>query len=193
MQRGRANTPAFWSVLVTVVLADIVTKAIAVYALVPQRIPHELIGNTVRFTLVYNPGAAFGLHVGSYSRWLFMILTAGALFILGRLYRATRDGDLTRTLAIALVCAGAVGNLIDRVRSARGVVDFIDVGIGDARWPTFNVADMAVSIGAFLLAWVLWGEEDEAKALAAAAAKPDSPPPVSTMHTTPAPSGGQEI
>jgi signal peptidase II len=39
------------------------------------------------------------------------------------------------------------------------VVDFIDVGIGDMRWPTFNVADMAVSIGAFLLAWVLWGDE----------------------------------
>jgi signal peptidase II len=40
-------------------------------------------------------------------------------------------------------------------------VDFIDVGIADMRWPTFNVADMAVSTGAFLLAWVLWGEEEE--------------------------------
>jgi len=62
------------------------------------------------------------------------------------------------------VCGGALGNLIDRIRSAAGVVDFIDVGIGDMRWPTFNVADMAVSIGAFLLAWVLWGDEhaDEA-------------------------------
>jgi signal peptidase II len=88
-----------------------------------------------------------------------MALTAGALAILGRLYRATRQGDLFRTLALGLVCGGAVGNLIDRVRSATGVVDFIDVGVGDLRWPTFNVADMAVSIGAFLLAWVLWGEE----------------------------------
>jgi signal peptidase II len=183
MQRGRANTPLFWSVLLTVILADLVTKAIAVYSLVPQRIPHELIGDVVRFTLVYNPGAAFGLHLGEYSRWIFMVLTIGALFILGRLYRATRDGDLVRTLAISLVCAGAVGNLIDRIRSARGVVDFIDVGIGDTRWPTFNVADMAVSIGAFLLAWVLWGEEDEAKARSAAG--PDA--------MRPAPSGGQEI
>ncbi len=167
MQSGRANTPLFWSVLSTVVLADIITKAIAVYSLVPQRVPHEVIGDTLRFTLVYNPGAAFGLHLGSYSRWIFMVLTIGALVILGRLYRATRDGDLVRTLAIALVCSGAVGNLIDRIRSARGVVDFIDVGIGDSRWPTFNIADMAVSTGAFLLAWVLWGEEDEAKAAAA--------------------------
>jgi signal peptidase II len=164
MQRGRANTPLFWSVLTAVVLADVITKAIAVYALVPQRIPHELFGETVRFTLVYNPGAAFGLHLGAYSRWIFMVLTVGALIILGRLYRATRDGDLVRTLAISLVCAGAVGNLIDRIKSPLGVVDFIDVGLGDARWPTFNVADMAVSIGAFLLAWVLWGEDNQEQA-----------------------------
>jgi signal peptidase II len=159
MQRGRSNPSLFWTVIGVIVGADVITKALAVYSLFPQRMPHELVGAAVRLTLVYNPGAAFGLHLGAYSRWIFMALTAGALIILGRLYRATRDGDLLRTLAIALVCGGALGNLIDRIRSAAGVVDFIDVGIGDMRWPTFNVADMAVSIGAFLLAWVLWGDE----------------------------------
>jgi signal peptidase II len=65
-------------------------------------------------------------------------------------------------LALALVCGGAIGNLIDRVVSSEGVVDFIDVGISEiTRWPTFNVADMAVSFGAFLLAWVLWEEDRE--------------------------------
>jgi signal peptidase II len=190
MRSGRANTPLFWSVLSTVVIADIITKAIAVYSLVPQRVPHELFGDTVRFTLVYNPGAAFGLHLGAYSRWIFMFLTIGALVILGRLYRATRDGDLVRTLAIALVCAGAVGNLIDRIRSPLGVVDFIDVGVGDTRWPTFNIADMAVSIGAFMLAWVLWGEEDEAKARAAEATTESGPPAVGSGQVPPR---GQEI
>ena len=161
-----------------IVIADVVTKAIAVYSLAPQRVPHEVIGEAVRFTLVYNPGAAFGLHLGDFSRWIFMVLTIGALVILGRLYRATRDGDLTRTMAIALVCAGAVGNLIDRIKSPLGVVDFIDVGFGDTRWPTFNVADMAVSIGAFLLAWVLWGEENaEAVEGTPAMAAPSVPPP----------------
>jgi lipoprotein signal peptidase len=64
--------------------------------------------------------------------------------------------------ALALVCAGAIGNLADRVfRGSTGVVDFIDVGIGVARWPTFNIADMAVSTGAVLLAWVLWQEDRE--------------------------------
>jgi signal peptidase II len=132
-----------------------------------RQIPRDVYGEWVRFTLVYNPGAAFGLHVGQYSRWIFMVLTMVALVILGRLFAATRPGDVIRTVSLALVCGGAVGNLIDRINLAReGVVDFIDVGFGDSRWPTFNVADMAVSIGAFLLAWVLWGEDTEAEAVA---------------------------
>lgn len=160
MEKDSRNAPLFWSVIVGVVLVDIVTKAMAVYALVPARIPREVIGEYLRFTLVYNPGAAFGLHLGGYSRWIFTVLTIGALYILSRLYRTTRPDDWQRTLALALVCAGAIGNLIDRLRSPLGVVDFIDIGIGpDLRWWTFNVADMAVSAGAFMLAWVLWGEE----------------------------------
>jgi signal peptidase II len=171
MERNRADAGLFWSVITIVVALDIVTKLLAVQYLVPQRVPHEVIGDAVRLTLVYNPGAAFGLHLGPYSRWIFMVLTLGALFILGRLYVTTRPGDRVRTLSLALVCAGAVGNLIDRIRSPLGVVDFIDVGFADMRWPTFNVADMAVSTGAFLLAWVLWGE-DRAAATSAAAAAP---------------------
>ena len=174
MENDRRNAPLFWSVIVGVVLVDIVTKAIAVYALVPQRIPREVIGEYLRFTLVYNPGAAFGLHLGDYSRWIFTVLTIGALYILGRLYKTTRPDDWPRTLALALVCAGAIGNLIDRLRSPLGVVDFIDVGLSqELRWWTFNVADMAVSVGAFMLAWVLWGEE---KAEVAATAQLSSKP-----------------
>jgi len=88
----------------------------------------------------------------------------GALIILWRMYRQTVSGDITRTLAVALVSSGALGNLIDRVRHEYGVVDFIDVGIGASRWPTFNIADMAVSTGAILLAWVLWNEDSDAVA-----------------------------
>lgn len=167
MESAKPNPPLFWGTLITVVVLDLATKLMAASMLSPQHVPHEILGNHLRLTLVYNPGAAFGLNLGIYSRWIFMALTAGALVILGRLYRATRQGDLFRTLALGLVCGGAVGNLIDRVRSVTGVVDFIDVGVGDLRWPTFNVADMAVSIGAFLLAWVLWGEERSPAAVAA--------------------------
>jgi signal peptidase II len=156
-ESGRARF--FWPVIVTVVLSDIVTKWIAVRDLWPRGIPREVFGEVVRLTLVFNRGAAFGLHLGQYSRWIFLALTIAALFILAQLYRATPARDIARTLAIALVSGGALGNLIDRIRGPQGVVDFIDIGIGDMRWPTFNVADMAVSTGAVLLAWVLWGED----------------------------------
>lgn len=169
MPRSNRNSPLFWLVALTVLVLDIITKWIAVGALVPQYRVIPVIGTTFQFRLVYNPGAAFGLYLGPYSRWIFLALTVGALFILWKLYRETIVGDSTRVLALALVSAGAVGNLIDRVRSPRGVVDFIDIGVGDFRWPTFNIADMAVSIGAFLLAWVLWGEETRAASGAAAA------------------------
>ena len=166
-----SNAPLYWGVIVTVVVLDVVTKWLAVRHLQDYFGHVQVLGDWVRFTLVYNPGAAFGLHLGPYSRWIFTALTVGALGILWRLLTATRAGDTARVLAIALVTAGAIGNLIDRLRSSQGVVDFIDVGIGERRWPTFNVADMAVSGGAFLLAWVLWREEraaEEAERLAAA-------------------------
>jgi len=156
---GLPNGFLFWPVAVIVVLVDVVTKAIAAAALIPALIPHPVIGDVARLTLVYNRGAAFGLHVGTYSRPIFAVLTIGALAILWRLYRATTPGDWRRVLALSLVSAGAVGNLIDRLRSARGVVDFIDIGTATWRWPTFNVADIAVTTGAVLLAVVLWRED----------------------------------
>ena len=162
MQRSKGAI--FWPVLGAVLVADVVTKGIAERQLTPQRIPHDVIGGVVRLTLVHNPGAAFGLNLGEQSRWIFTALTIIALVILGRLYRSTARGDVPRTLALALVCAGALGNLLDRLRSDIGVVDFLDVGFGDARWPTFNLADMAVSVGAVLLAWVLWQEDRAALA-----------------------------
>lgn len=168
MRRG-SNAALFWPVVAFVTVLDVVTKAIAVRELVPQRVPHEVLGQYVRLTLVYNPGAAFGLNLGPQSRWIFTALTLVALAILWRLYRSTHRGDLVRVLALSLVCAGAIGNLLDRLRSDLGVVDFLDVGVGATRWPTFNVADMAVSVGAVLLAWVLW-QEDRAIASAGEAA-----------------------
>jgi signal peptidase II len=159
----RSNAGLFWPVLVLVTAIDFCTKAVAANRLQFDGLPHAVFGDWMRFTLVHNPGAAFGLHVGAHSRFIFMVLTVVALFILGRLYHATRPGDAIRTFSLALVCGGALGNLIDRIVSTQGVVDFIDIGLGDSRWPTFNVADVAVSIGAFLLAWVLWGEDSEAE------------------------------
>jgi signal peptidase II len=77
-------------------------------------------------------------------------------------------------LALGLAFGGAAGNLIDRIRSTAGVVDFIDIGFGDVRFWTFNLADSAVTIGALVLAWSLSCEERET-ALAKAAAERDTP------------------
>jgi signal peptidase II len=168
----RSNTIAFWPVVAVVTALDVFSKWWAETGLLPQRLPHSVAGDWLRLTLVYNPGAAFGLQVGSQSRWVFMGLTVIALGILGRLYLNTRDGDLWRTASLALVCGGALGNLIDRVRSDQGVVDFIDIGIGTSRWPTFNVADVAVSVGAVLLAGVLWWAEQRETATVVTTALP---------------------
>jgi signal peptidase II len=183
--QSRSNARLFWPVIAAVTVLDVVTKAIAERTLPLPRVPREVFGSVVRFTLVYNPGAAFGLHLGSYSRAIFTTLTVVALVILGRLYRATMPGDQWRTLALGLVCGGAVGNLLDRLRSGLGVVDFLDVGVGDMRWPTFNVADMAVSCGAVLLALVLWREDQMAAAAAQARASLEAAtPPLTSVPAT---------
>jgi signal peptidase II len=158
-ESANVNALVFWPTLVGVLLADIVTKAIAVYALQPRGFPHAVLGETLRLTLVYNPGAAFGLSVGSWSRLFFIGLTCVAVPVIWRLYKASRPFDNARVLALALVMAGALGNVLDRLKSADGVVDFLDIGVGSWRWPTFNVADIAVTTGALLLALVLWRED----------------------------------
>lgn len=165
----------FWSVVVSIVLTDAFTKMLAEDRLMPLYAPREVAGNLLRLTLVYNPGAAFGLNLGPYSRWIFTALSLGALALLAHLYRSTRAGDHTRVFALALVCGGAAGNLVDRLKSGRGVVDFIDVGLGTHRWPTFNVADMAVSCGAVALALVLWREDNMAAEREATARGHDTP------------------
>jgi signal peptidase II len=121
--------------------------------------PHEILGDVVRFTLAYNPGAAFGMHVGPASRWIFAGLSVVIVVVL---MRAT--ADLTRVSRVAafgvpVVIGGAIGNLLDRVRLREGVVDFIDIGIGSVRFWTFNVADTAVTIGAVCLAIALWQQD----------------------------------
>lgn len=145
-----------------IVALDVLTKYIVQNTLVLYR-PVPVWGDVFRLTYIYNRGAAFGLHVGGYSRYVFMVLTVVAVVVLFFWYRSTPARDRLRLFAIAAVTGGAIGNLIDRVRSDRGVVDFLDFGIGNVRWPVFNVADIAVTTGALLLALSLWREEQEAR------------------------------
>jgi signal peptidase II len=167
MARSSPKAALFWPLLATVLALDVTTKSLAVTYLAPEYVPHEVLGESVRLTLAYNPGASFGIGVGAYSRVVFIALALFALVILGQLYRSAATGDRSRTVALALICAGALGNMLDRVRSSRGVVDFIDLGIREARFYTFNVADVAITSGAVVLAWILW-QEDRKQTLASA-------------------------
>jgi len=166
-----AERRLFWGALAAIVVADFVTKLFAEALL--GRIPVPVIGEWVQLRLVYNEGAAFGLHLGEYSRWIFFALAVLALVVLGSMVRSTQPGDRFRLGALALVCGGAAGNLIDRIRSAQGVVDFVDIGVGAWRWPTFNVADSAITVGAIALALSLWQEgRTQQRAKEAQAAEP---------------------
>ena len=173
MGRSSPKATLFWPLLAAVLALDVTTKSLAVAHLRPQYVPHEVLGEVVQLTLAFNPGASFGIDVGEYSREVFTALAIIALGILGRLYRAAGRTDRARAAALALICAGALGNMLDRLRSERGVVDFIDLGIGSTRFYTFNVADIAITTGAILLARILW-QEDRQRAPASAQAVPES-------------------
>lgn len=143
-----------------VVVLDLVTK-LAAQANLPPYQPVPVLGDFFRLTYIYNPGAAFGMSLGGYSRIIFALLAVVAAVALFFFYRSTPASDRLRLVAVAAVTGGAIGNLIDRIRSPRGVVDFFDFGIDTLRWPVFNVADMAVVCGVGLLLISLWKEEDQ--------------------------------
>lgn len=150
-----------------VVALDILTKQWIVSTLVLYE-TRSVFGDWFRFTYTHNPGAAFGLNIGEHSRLFFLGLSLVALVVLVLMYRSTPRSDLLRLVAVALVCGGAIGNIIDRIRYEAGVVDFIDVGIGTSRFWIFNIADSAVSVGAALLLLSFYLEEkrDRRKVLA---------------------------
>jgi signal peptidase II len=152
-----------------VMLLDLVTKRWALTALADGH-RGELLGGLIPLQLAFNKGAAFGISIGEDSRWFFVPVTILALILLGVLFKQATERDYLRISAIAFVVTGAVGNLYDRVRWSRGVVDFIgpiDLGFWD--FPIFNVADMSITCGAILLAISFWMEEQEERRLAAAA------------------------
>jgi len=106
----------------------------------------------LRFVLVHNSGAAFGVlaSAGGWQRGLLISLAAGVMVYLAWRLWAARPDESRLNLGFAMILGGAAGNLIDRVRYGH-VVDFIDLYVGNWHWPAFNVADMAITIGAGLV------------------------------------------
>ena len=136
-----------------VAVADQSTKAIVVHLLEPL-VPHAVIPGLLNWMLAYNTGAAFSFLAGQqgWQRWFFTALAVVISGVLVRWLANTPRSDWRTALPLALVVGGAVGNLIDRLRIGH-VTDFIQVYYGQWAFPSFNVADSAISVGAVLLLW----------------------------------------
>jgi signal peptidase II len=109
------------------------------------------------FNLVYvmNPGAAFGFLANASETFRYIFFTGITVLAAGLIiYYLVKSNprNLLLSAALTLIFGGAVGNLIDRLRFG-AVVDFLDVYIGGAHWPAFNVADSAITVGAILMIW----------------------------------------
>ena len=134
-----------------VVVVDQLTKVWAVSGLSDG--PVRLVGSLLELRLTRNPGGAFSLLTN-----LTPVLAVLAVVMVGFIVRTTRrTADVVMAYSLALVLGGAVGNLVDRLVRSPGflrgeVVDFIKV----PHWPTFNVADSAITIGVILIAFRGW-------------------------------------
>ena len=153
MQERRA-LPALILVTTAVVAVDHLTKWLALRELATRDI--DLFW-TLRFRLVFNNGSAFGL--GSRYAPIIALLAVGV--VVGLLGFGRQLRSLVPRVAVAAIVGGAIGNLLDRIfRDGNGflggpVVDFVDL----QWWPVFNVADMAITIGAVVLALTAGREE----------------------------------
>lgn len=170
------KTAVLGSVFTTVLILDILTKRWALEALAGGR-QIQVIEGFLPFTLAFNRGAAFGLSIGNDPRLIFIPITILAMIMLGVLLVQAARNDHLRIWAASFVMAGAAGNLIDRVRWDRGVVDFIGpVNLVVYNFPIFNVADIAISCGAVALAVSFWLEGRELDRLAREEARAPAEP-----------------
>jgi len=132
---------------VIVVLVDQVSKLFVKFAFEYGK-PHRIIGDVVRLTYIENPGMAFGIEIGGQVFFtVFSFIATIVIFIY--IVRARHEKFWLR-FSLALILGGAIGNLIDRFLYGK-VIDFIEIGIKNARWPIFNIADSAVTIGLVIL------------------------------------------
>lgn len=148
---------AYFGLSLAVVVLDQVTKAI-VAARIPLHETIPVIRGFFDLTHVRNTGTAFGLFAlaNSPARATILTLVAAGVFLGVLAWSLTSPTTLTRLqTALALVLGGAVGNLIDRIRF-QSVTDFLRFYVDRWEWPSFNVADSAISVGVVLLAWDIW-------------------------------------
>jgi len=148
---GQGSARWFWLSLL-VLAADRATK-FAIEAYTRESFRRAIIPGLVTLVHSHNPGIAFGLFADVQSKWLTALLiasSAGVIVLLGWLLAADRAGGPLGRAGLALILGGAAGNLMDRLLHG-SVTDFFEVRLGSYRWPAFNAADSAITIGAALV------------------------------------------
>jgi signal peptidase II len=143
--REAAIWPLFGGLAAIVLVADQIAKALVVGALRPGE-AIRVVDDYLRIVYTQNTGALFGMFRDQAA--LFAIVSIGVVGLIVW-YHAQSPRSILASTALGLLLGGALGNLADRLRLGH-VVDFVDAGIGDLRFYTFNVADSAIS-GAILL------------------------------------------
>lgn len=141
----------FSFIALLVIVADQLTKwwVVQTFALFESR---EVIAGFFNLTYLTNNGAAFSMLAGQPALWrqtFFIVAASLALVVIVIAKRSYGRVNPLYDIALALIAGGAIGNLIDRIRLG-SVVDFFDVYIGTHHWPTFNVADSAITVGVTL-------------------------------------------
>jgi signal peptidase II len=151
------NRKRIYPVIILALLSiDQLTKALVARSILFQS-SKSIIPGFFNLTHIRNRGAIFGFFSHSESRVLFIFLTLVSLVALGLViyyFFKTPSSQRYMKISLSVILAGALGNLIDRI--IRGyVIDFLDFYIKNWHWPSFNVADACITIGAFLLIFIL--------------------------------------
>ena len=134
------------SISVGVIILDRLTKNIVIGSMFYHQ-SISVLGNFFKIVYVANPGGAFGTRLGGNYFYILSAILASIILVLWLFGKKHSTMGLT---GIALMFGGAIGNLWDRFTIGR-VIDFLDFGIGTTRWPTFNIADSAITVGICLL------------------------------------------
>ena len=153
-----------WIWLALAVLAADRVSKFAIERLTAEGFRRPLVPNFADLVHNVNAGIAFGLFSESASKWISFLLvlsSAAVILLLGWLLFAGHAGRVESQAGIALIAGGAAGNLLDRLLHG-GVTDFLELRAGNFRWPAFNLADSAITIGAALIIFELLSGESYA-------------------------------
>ena len=149
-ERGEKNKIVFLILIGGIVLfldqlsKFYIQKSLVKYQLIP------VLGDFFRITYLRNPGVAFGLFPDQ--RLFFIFITFIIIILIFAYLRWVERSNLWLKISLSLILGGALGNLIDRLlREGGEVIDFLDFGFGPHRWPAFNLADSAISVGVVIL------------------------------------------